>query len=789
MASLKDPYLNSLLGNVLSNVTDRERKPSFANQGDVALRMNTYARIAVCQLNCHAMDFDGIYEQHREGLTSAVQGGVTYVVFPELSLCGYSCEDHFFEADTEVHCWGSINKLIMDMPSDMLVDVGLPVTFRGARYNCRAYLLNGKLIGVRPKCYLAMEGNYREARYFTAWDRNSDNGLLRIDLKSRAGPKKPTEVPFGLMILNCNDVTIASEICEEMWTPRPLHVDYYLQGVDIISNASGSHHSLQKLDRRMMIVKSATVKTGGVYMYSNFKGCDGTRNNFDGKSAIAMNGNILSTASSLTIGNDVELLVEEIDISLINVYRSFSPTGMTQGMKEQMFKKPVFVNVDINICRSSPLVRKVLPPWHARSPMNKTATVGFGMRDPATNTKELCESEESVAAGACWLWDYLRRVKGAKGFFLPLSGGADSASCLVMLHYMCLQLVICMKGGCKDVIKDVCIAVSEVEEVAVKFTAGELCKRLVCCGYEATGNSSEQTKNYSRELAEEVGATWLDIDIDNIVNSFRDTIESKLVNDKGEKHKLRFLSQGGTTTEDLILQNIQSRSRMVISYAFASAFPGLMRDLDPKRYGKPSNGFFLTVATGNQCETIYGYYTKYDCSSGDLNPIASLNKFQVQNIMEFAANDLNVSKLVPIINAKPSAELRPAGPEGWLEQNDEDEMGLTYAEISAFSYYRMTERCGPVRTFTCLLREWSHMRAEVVADKVKLFFTKYAQNRHKVSTLTPGLHMSSRSPDDSRYDHRQLFYPQWRRQFNIIDQYIGLLKAQPEEGDFPLHIE
>jgi NAD+ synthase (glutamine-hydrolysing) len=35
--------------------------------------------------------------------------------------------------------------------------------------------------------------------------------------------------------------------------------------------------------------------------------------------------------------------------------------------------------------------------------------------------------QEIANAPALWLWDYLRR-SGARGFFLPLSGGADSAS-------------------------------------------------------------------------------------------------------------------------------------------------------------------------------------------------------------------------------------------------------------------------------------------------------------------------------------------------------------------------
>jgi len=41
-----------------------------------------------------------------------------------------------------------------------------------------------------------------------------------------------------------------------------------------------------------------------------------------------------------------------------------------------------------------------------------------------------------VLGPACWLWDYLRRSK-ASGYFLPLSGGADSASVAVIIRVMC----------------------------------------------------------------------------------------------------------------------------------------------------------------------------------------------------------------------------------------------------------------------------------------------------------------------------------------------------------------
>ena len=98
---------------------------------------------------------------------------------------------------------------------------------------------------------------------------------------------------IGNAVIKCNDTTIACEICEEIFVSKNPHVDYSLDGVEIISNGSGSHHELRKLNTRLDLIKNASARNGGVYMYANLKGCDGGRILFDGSSNIAMNGNIM----------------------------------------------------------------------------------------------------------------------------------------------------------------------------------------------------------------------------------------------------------------------------------------------------------------------------------------------------------------------------------------------------------------------------------------------------------------------------------------------------------------
>uniref|UniRef100_A0A7S3E1X5 Uncharacterized protein n=1 Tax=Chloropicon laureae TaxID=464258 RepID=A0A7S3E1X5_9CHLO len=96
---------------------------------------------------------------------------------------------------------------------------------------------------------------------------------------------------------------------------------------------------------------------------------------------------------------------------------------------------------------------------------------------------------------------------------------------------------------------------------------------------------------------------------------------------------------------------------------------------------------------------------------------------------------------------------------------------MTYEELGVFGRLRKLSKCGPVSMFEALLRKWSSHPAETVATKVKRFFTFYAINRHKMTTVTPACHAEDYSPDDNRYDQRQILYrASWPWQFRRIDE-------------------
>lgn len=79
------------------------------------------------------------------------------------------------------------------------------------------------------------------------------------------------------------------------------------------SKGSGSYFELRKAYVTVDLVKSATFKAGGCYMFSNLRGCDGGRLYFNGGSSITLNGNILNRGRQFAL-EDVEVTIATFDL-------------------------------------------------------------------------------------------------------------------------------------------------------------------------------------------------------------------------------------------------------------------------------------------------------------------------------------------------------------------------------------------------------------------------------------------------------------------------------------------
>ncbi|KAG8884093.1 glutamine-dependent NAD(+) synthetase [Tulasnella sp. 332] len=721
-------------------------------------------------LNQWALDFQGNYERIIASIRIARERGATLRVGPELEIPGYGCLDHFIEGDTILHSWEILGNILENEAARNIVcDVGMPVNHKNVTYNCRVIIHNGKILLIRPKMWLANDGNYRELRYFTPWMKHrqtEDHYLPRI-IQSTTGQ---TKVPFGDAVVSTADTCIGVELCEELFTPASPHILMGLDGVEIFTNSSGSHHELRKLYTRVELIKEATLKRnlaiqlGGVYLYANQQGCDGDRLYYDGCAMIALNGQIIAQGSQFSL-DDVEVVSATIDIEDVRSHRSIKSRAM-QAAGAERYKR-----IEVPMALSGDTA-DLMPDLKVTKPIEVRYHV----------------PEEEIALGpACWLWDYLRRSR-TQGFFIPLSGGIDSCATATIVYSMCRLVSEAALRGDKQVIADGRrIAGEPNESIWLPTDPRDLAGRIFHTCYMGTENSSVETRRRAKMLSEAIGAYHIDLNMDTVVVAVRNLFSFVT------GVKPQFKTQGGTEAENLALQNIQasmscpdllgcewslriSLHNCCHGFAEKLAACSCLEALTWMRGIRSTSYLADCRAKSDDPESLRGYLTKYDCSSADINPIGAISKTDLKKFIAWSRDAFDLPILDDFLTAVPTAELEPIT-ETYV-QSDEADMGMTYDELSVFGRLRKVEKCGPYSMYTKLLHEWGTTLSptHVIAEKVKKFFFEYARNRHKMTTLTPSYHAESYSPDDNRFDLRPFLYPsRFPYQFAKIDKLAAVV--------------
>ena len=126
-----------------------------------------------------------------KALEEARNAGAKVIVFPELSMTGYSCGDLFLQ---EMLIRGAEQELLRVQDAtaghDELVMVGMPLEVNGNLYNTAAVLQDGEILAFVPKQFVPNYAEFYEKRHFTPGDPDV-----------RMVPFGDTEVPFGCSIL------------------------------------------------------------------------------------------------------------------------------------------------------------------------------------------------------------------------------------------------------------------------------------------------------------------------------------------------------------------------------------------------------------------------------------------------------------------------------------------------------------------------------------------------------------------------------------------------------------
>lgn len=315
---------------------------------------------------------------------------------------------------------------------------------------------------------------------------------------------------------------------------------------------------------------------------------------------------------------------------------------------------------------------------------------------PLTDGKE--KNEEMVRAASLGLYDYLRKSK-AKGFVLSLSGGADSSLCAVLVSEMARRAI--SENGIEKFQHQ--LSLSEIKNSA------EAIKQLLACAYQGTRNSSETTLTAAKELANSIGATFHQWNVDDEVEANKATIENAL------QRKLTW------ETDDIALQNIQARTRSPLIWLLANVKQCIL------------------LTTSNRSEGDVGYATMDGDTSGSLAPIAGLDKPFIIQWLKWAEKNLGYTGLSFVNNLQPTAELRP------LERSQTDEKDLMpYTLLVAIEEQAIQWRKSPTEVYLELTKT---IQDPLLKAYIKKFFKLWSINQWKRERIAPSFHLDEINVD------------------------------------------
>ncbi|HSF55609.1 MAG TPA: NAD(+) synthase [Algoriphagus sp.] len=334
---------------------------------------------------------------------------------------------------------------------------------------------------------------------------------------------------------------------------------------------------------------------------------------------------------------------------------------------------------------------------------------------------------EFVQASSLALFDYLRKSR-SKGFVLSLSGGADSSTIAVLVAEMVRRGI--QELGLERFVGKLGISFSP----KTKNPERELVGELLTTAYQGTKNSSEDTFNSAKNLAESLGAKFYSWTIDEEVQSYTQKIETAI----GRKLTWEL--------DDITLQNIQARSRSPIIWMLANINNALL------------------LSTSNRSEGDVGYATMDGDTSGSISPIAAVDKHFILHWLNWAEKNLDRPGLASVNSLTPTAELRP------LERTQTDEKDLMpYSVIVEIERLAIRDKRSPMDIFL-ILKDELRIEEAVLKEYIKKFFRLWSRNQWKRERLAPSFHLDEFNVDPKTWYRFPILSGGFAEELEQLDQ-------------------
>ena len=420
---------------------------------------NGFVKVAAATPDIRVADVEFNTQNIINAMEEAQKNGAKILVFPELCVTGYTCSDLF---DHSVLLKASRKSLLEIAENtndkDMLVFVGAPLEVNGKLYNVAVAMNQGEIIGFTTKTFLPNYGEFYEMRQFTPGPQT----VREIIFEGK-------KIPFGPQILfqaeGMEELVVAAEICEDVWSPVPPSIQAALEGATVIVNCSASDETIGKDTYRRALISGQSARLISGYIYANAgEGESTTDLVFGGHNIIAENGTILKESSRYVN----EIIYSELDLQRITGERRKNTTF-------QPLDEETLVRVPFTIEETKTFLTRTFP----KKP--------FVPSDEQTRAQRC---EEILTIQAMGLKKRLAHTN-ARTAVVGISGGLDSTLALLVT-----ARAFDMLGRDK---KDI-IAVT-----------------MPCFG------TTDRTYQNACEMSKKVGATLIEVPIADAVNiHFRD---------------------------------------------------------------------------------------------------------------------------------------------------------------------------------------------------------------------------------------------------------------------------
>ena len=369
-----------------------------------------FIRVAAAIPSVRVADVAFNVEQVKAQILEAETKGVEVIVFPELTLTGYTCQDLFTQKILIEEAEAGVASL-MNFTKDKRVSVivGVPVDTGKILLNCAVVISQGNLLNIIPKRYLPNYSEFYEKRWFASAQDFNDG-----DEVTYAGVTR--EVHIGPMLFTTlSGVSYGVEICEDVWAPVPPSNHLALAGADLIFNLSSSDELTGKHAYLKALLANQSARTICGYIYSSSGFGESTQDVvYGGNAIIYENGRLLAESERFSF--EPQMRIADIDIDMLHAERR---------------KNTTFVNAQRNEVPSR--VMKVVANDLTPTPHDDDTLYRFISPAPFIpsdeNMQQACEEILNIQVAG--LAKRLVHI-GCKTVVLGISGGLDSTLALLV---------------------------------------------------------------------------------------------------------------------------------------------------------------------------------------------------------------------------------------------------------------------------------------------------------------------------------------------------------------------